>query len=151
MTTYNLAAVPITANVQRDLAWVVIPPIVQEAEVQMTDPTGDQWPLTIDTTRHMKCWGLQIDVPGDPRWWLFEGDANSTTYMKYATDADDKVIAVPIGDPDPTLWLPFGARVKGVAMPRVRFEGSARAAMRIRVSFLSDADVTLGATITTIP
>ena len=137
-----IPAVQGAANVEAQSGWRVIQPWVALAAVQLTDPNG-LWPATIDNTRHLKCYGLQIEAADGPRWWVYEGDVYDSIYLP-----DGPFTKEDLGGPHPDWWLAFGFHRRDGSMPEVSAKGNISVRARVRFAFLADAAITLGADFT---
>ena len=144
MPTFTIPAAAITADTELASAAQTVNQPIRSGEVRMTDP-GGQWPAATDATRHVQCWGIQIDRGAQGwRWWAFAGNTHNSPELNDGA-------ADPMPD-NPAQWLPFGARNKDGSLPFVRLSSSQvieATGQRLRLAILTDANVTLGATITT--
>lgn len=134
-----IPAMQVAANVEAQSGWRVIQTRVALASCRLT-ASGNAWPNAIDNTRHIKCYGLQIDAEDGPRWWLYEGDPWDSIYLPDGVSTKDD-----LGGPHEDWWLPFGLRGKDGTMPRILVSGSIPVRARLRLAILADAPITLGA------
>lgn len=130
MATVSIPSTLIQANTLVTSGQTTVAGTINQATVTLVD-TNNQWGATIDTTRHLKQWGIQLDR-GDGAgfvWWLFQGHPT-----------------------DQALWLPFGSRDRTGGMPALALSSGAileAAGAQVRLAILTDAQVRLGASIVT--
>lgn len=123
MATFTIPAVAITANVLMVSPSASVVGNATRAAIQLTDPNS-LWPATPDPTRHIIRWGLQQSLDGVLWDWgpVYQADVGG---------------------------LPFGARDRSGGMPALLVERSdIPANVQLRLAILTDADITLGATLT---
>ena len=132
MATFNIPGSLITANVLK-VSLSRQPGVnFHGAVVTLTNPNND-WPDTVDNTRHIKQWGFQQS----------EDDINWEWGPVYAGDMNN-----------PEVWLPFGLHPKDnpALMPNVGISCSefvGGTGTRLRLAILTDANIRLGAQIVT--
>lgn len=145
MATFNIGSTLIQANTERVSPGQTVPSALQALRIALVD-TNNQWGSVLDNTRHVKVWGIQLSRDGGSTWvwWLFSGDpATSPTPV----DGEPAPRAA-----NPDIWIPFGFRDKQGNMPWISVEYSEikeTTGARVRLAILTDAQVRLGAQITT--
>lgn len=130
MATFTIPSTLIQANTLRTTPGQTVATAIQGATITLVD-TNSQWGSTPDPTRHVKVWGLQLshDNGATWDWWLYQGDSA-----------------------DASLWLAFGTRDRSGGMPSLEVSSSRiieTNGNQLRLAILADAQVRLGATITT--
>jgi hypothetical protein len=136
MSTFTIANRNVPANVVAHTPVGVRPPVrVQSAEIQLTDPTSS-WPASVDVTRHVLIWGLQISADstdGTDGTWAW-----GPVWQGSLTDS--------------TQWLAFGSRDRHGGLPALGWKSSNspfQAGAWVRLAIQTDAAVNLGASVTT--
>jgi hypothetical protein len=128
MATYTIAPQQVLANVEKDSPAVTLPANVSSVTVQLTDQ-GGSW---AKTAGNLKRWGAQHSSDGGATWsWgpVFQGDPA-----------------------DPSTWVAFGTLSRGGGLPSVAISSTALVGLAgglLRLAVLADANITLGAVITT--
>src|SRR5262245_30624894 len=130
MTTSNS---PIS-NIQADT--VTTPPSAppglarfRSATVTLTE--DGQWPASIDTTRHIKMWGLQQSFDSGTNWvWgpVFTGPPDGDSTHRYGVPDQTQPAGYVFSTTPPALppeqfidfWTPFGLRTRGGDMPSLQ-------------------------------
>ena len=156
MPTFNIPGSLITAGVQKNSAAVTPGQDFSGASIVLVDTNG-QWPATQDPTRHVQLFGLQQSFDGGQTWeWgpAFSGPRDGDPSHRYWLWDGTQWMWVP-NPADPTglldAWLPFGWMFKG-SLPFVRVKSSDIVGLgttQLRLAIITDANIRLGATITT--
>lgn len=145
VTTINIPPAPIAANVEAQSAASTLPNEIGALRAQLVDPSN-QWPTTVDNTRHLKCWGIQINRGAlGWRWWLFSGCTSDSPVLE-----DGATGPAPL---DTVKYLAFGTRNRNGSMPSIDITYSSvgeSAGQQIRLAILSSVAVSLGAGITAL-
>lgn len=141
MATFSLPAMAITANVLKVSPSAKAGTKFNGVSMQLSDPSGD-WPARIDNTRHLKMWGFQQSFDDGTTWeWgpVFVGSPDGNPDNRFGPDGVD-------------YWTPFGQRNRAGGMPGMAISSSdlvGQGTTRLRLAVITDANVRLGALITT--
>ncbi len=127
MAVFTIPATAIVANVQKNSPGQALAASVKNVLIQLNDTNG-QWGTVVG---HIKQWGVQKSADGGANWtWgpVWQGDPTDTTQ-----------------------WIAFGTLGKNGLPPALNISSTGlvqAAGDQVRLSILTDTNITLGATIT---
>lgn len=143
MATFTIPPTAVPANTLTVSPGQTITAASHTATVTLTDPNGT-WPLAIDNTRHIVCWGIQILRGAVWKWFVWQGDPGSTGAL-----VDGETTVRPV---DTSAQEPFGLRDRygnlNLSLALNSSNVVSNTGDSVRLAIQTDAPYTFGATIT---